>query len=94
MYPVHLDSPEIDSPETIQFGVDNVIVAFQWTPQDGVSYIIDVFPQANHNVTFLGAIASVQMQVLYNAVYNVSVKSSLCGQVNASTSLFVKYSKL
>ena len=91
MHTVHLDSPEIDSPEVIQFGVDNVIVAFQWTLQDGVSYTLDVFPQTNHNVTFLDAIVSAQIQVLYSTVYNVSIKSSLCGQINVSTSFFVNF---
>ena len=92
---VYLDFPEIDSPgpEAVEFGVDSVIVAFQWTRQDGTSYILDVVPQANHNITFLEAIVSVQIQVLYNTVYNVSIKSSLCGQVNASTSFFVNFSE-
>ena len=90
---MHLDSPEIDSPEAVEFGVGNIIVAFQWTHQDGVSYTLDVVPQANHNISYLGAIASVQVQVPYNIVHNMSIKSSLCGQVNASTSFFVNFSE-
>jgi hypothetical protein len=90
---VYLDPTEVDDPQITEFGVNDVSVTFQWTRGDGVSYTLDVFPPANHNITFLETIASVQIQVLYNVVYNVSLKSSLCGQINASTSFLLNFSK-
>ena len=92
-YVVYIDPPEVDDPEVMEFGGDNVVVAFQWTREDGVSYTLDIVPHANHNITFQ-AIASVQVQVLYNTVYNVSIKSSLCGQINATTSFLLNFGKL
>ena len=81
-------------PTVTEFGDNDVTVTFQWTHGDGVSYALDVIPPANHNITFLEASASVQIQVLYNTAYNVSLKSSLCGQINASTSFLLNFSEL
>ena len=90
---MYLDPPAVDNFEVVEFGGNNVIVAFQWTREDGVSYTLDVTPQAEHNISFQ-AFASVQIQVLYNTVYDVSIKSSLCGQINATTSFLLNFGEL
>ena len=70
------------------FGTDSVAVVLEWTwaHENGLSYIVETVPQVN--ITFQGTV-SFQLQVLYNIVYNVSIKSSLCGQ----TSVILKFSK-
>ena len=90
---MYLDLPEVNNPVAMEFGADNVIVAVQWTRKDGVKYSLDVVPQANYNISFQ-VIASAQIHVLYNTVYNVSIKSSLCGQVNATTSFLLNFGEL
>ena len=77
------DIPQADGPEVLEFRKNSVLIAFQWTQayKKGISYIIDTIPLAN-NITYL-AVANVQLQVSYNTIYNVSMRSS-CGQSNVT----------
>ena len=85
------DIPQVDGPEVLEFGKDSVIIVFEWIEahKSGVSYNIDSIPPPN-NVTYAGS--SVQLQLLYNTVYNVSTKSA-CGLNDTATFITLNYSE-
>ena len=52
-----------------------------WAPENGVSYNVTSVPLAG--VAFNGS-TSVQLTLLYNTQYNVSILATLCGQSNTA----------
>ena len=89
------DISQVDGPEVLEFRKDSVVTAFQWTQayKKGISYTIDTIPLAN-NITYF-AVANVQLQVSYNTIYNVSMRSS-CGQSNVTietSNILLNFSK-
>ena len=89
---VYPDAPEVDTPIVLEFGAYNVAVMIQWTNENTsiLSYTLDIVPCAN--ITEIEA-GSVQLQVLYNTIYNVSIISTLCGVNSAVTSVMLNYGK-
>ena len=87
------DIPQVDGPEVLEFRKDSVIIGFEWIEahRNGVSYTIDTVPPSN-NITYYHAGTSVQLQISYNTIYNVSVKSS-CGQNDTVTFIILNYSE-
>ena len=76
----------------VEFGTDSVAVVLEWIQalEDGISHSVDIIPQVN--ITSLTN-TSIQLQVLYNIFYNVSVMFSLCGQTNTTTSVTLNFSE-
>ena len=85
--------PQLNGPEVLDFRNDGVIVAIEWIEahKRGVSYIAHIVPPAN-NITYYHAGASVQLQIFYNTVYNVSMKSS-CGRNSTTTYITLNFSE-
>ena len=85
------DTPQVDGPEVLEYGKENVLIAFEWMEahKNGVSYIVDAVPPPN-NITYYHTGASVQLQIFYNTIYNVSVKS-YCGQNDTVTFITLNY---
>ena len=78
----------------MDFRNDSVVVAFEWIEahKRGVSYIAHTVPPANNIAYYYHAGASVQLQIFYNTVYNVSMKSS-CGENSTTTYITLNFSK-
>ena len=69
-----------------EFGADNVTVTVEWTQQEGATYQIIIVPKIP--VTFIGE-SSIQLILLYNINYNLSVESALpCYQAQSHVLLF------
>ena len=60
-----------------QMETDSVTVILEWVQENGTSYNVSVVPQASIRFT---RSTSIQLTVLYNVLYNVSIVASLCGQ--------------
>ena len=66
-----------------------VSITLEWTPQVGESYNVTISPAID--VIFTER-ASVNLRLLYNTVYNVSVTAtSLCGQLIRATFIELHY---
>jgi hypothetical protein len=77
---------------SVQFENETVVVALEWTVENGAFSGLNVVPQAEAAVN-LGP-SSRQLRLSYNTSYNISaVASQLCGQ-NSSNSLELHYGKL
>ena len=87
IYPI-ADYPnlrEVNS-SVIEYGILDVIVRLQWTPQNGVIYNISTNPKVA--IVDLITTPSVQFSVSYNIHYEVSiVATSNCGQNRTGVSL-------
>lgn len=85
--------PQVNGPVVLDFRNDSVIVVFEWAEahKRGVSYIIHTALPTN-NVTSYHTGSSVQLQLFYNVVYNMSMTSS-CGQNSTTTYVTMKFSK-
>ena len=72
------------------FGTDNVTVTLELiaNQEAGVSYDVSVVPQVLSE--FIDSTV-VQLRVAYNAIYNVNIVSTLCGQHFATTMLEISY---
>lgn len=91
----HLEPPEVHTINVLQFESDEIIVDFHWTSEDGVSYALEIIPQANSTLQTTAANAYyVQLHILYNTVYNVTLHSSTCRQINAMTSFMLNLWKV
>ena len=73
-----------------QFGLDNITVILQWLNEGGgVSYSASVTPESLAVEMLIGNVtgyASIELVLLYNTQYNLSIVASLCG-VNSTTSI-------
>ena len=69
-----------------QFGLDNITVILEWHNEGGgVSYSASVTTESLA-VEMLTGHASIELVLLYNTQYNLSIVASLCG-VNSTTSI-------
>ena len=80
-----------------QFGLDNITVILEWHNEGGgVSYSASVTPESlrvemlYENVT---GNASVELVLLYNTQYNLSIVASLCGLNSAMSITELNYGK-
>ena len=78
-----------------QFGNESVILMLEWTGEHNnlSSYSVDIFPQANVVVNNRSARLTLQIELLYNTLYNVSIIASLCG-INSSSFVELHYGEL
>ena len=84
------NTPEvIVRPDMIYFGNDNFTVTLEWSQFSGERYIVATVPEAVH--TSFTMSTSVQLVMLYNTQYNVSITAILCGHRNATGKLMIYY---
>ena len=74
-----------------QFGMDGVTVILEWSQENnGTSHNVSVVPLV---AIWSTGSTRVQLTVLYNTLYNVSVVATLCGRHNATTTVELSYGK-
>ena len=60
------------------FDTNSVIATLEWTQQNDVTYNVSIFPQISiASVEMLGG-SSVQLTLLYNTHFNVSIIATRC----------------
>jgi hypothetical protein len=64
------------------FGADNFTVTLEWSQFSGETYSVATVPESEH-ISFTMS-TSVQLVLLYNTQYNVTVTATLCGHRNAT----------
>ena len=74
-----------------EFGADNVTVTVEWTQEEGAMYRIIIVPQ--EPMTFTGD-SSIQLTLLYNTNYRVSVEAALPCQHQAHGHIMLFYGEL
>jgi hypothetical protein len=72
----------------IHFGADNFTVTLEWSQFSGETYSVATVPESVHLISTMST--SVQLVMLYNTQYNVTVTATLCGHRNA-TNLVIYY---
>ena len=74
-----------------KFGNDNITVTLEWSQFSGETYSVATIPEPV-NTSFIMS-NSVQLVLLYNTQYNLTVTATLhmCGQRNATTNLMIYY---
>ena len=75
---------------SVQFENETVVVALEWTVENGAFSSLNIIPQAEA-VNF--GPSSGQLMLSYNTSYNISAVASLCGQYS-SHSLQIHYCEL
>ena len=65
---------------------EKILVTLDWIPENGISYSITTIPEAAAVV--FNATTSVQLELHYNTLYNVSILATLCGQSNTTTAVY------
>ena len=71
------------------FGNDSVAVTLEWSQFSGETYSIVTVPQPVNMSSIMST--SVQLVLLYNTEYNVTVTATLCGYSNASNFITIYY---
>ena len=66
-----------------RLGMDNFTVTLEWSQFSGETYTVATVPQPICMSFIMGT--SVQVVMLYNTEYNVTVTATLCGDSNATT---------
>jgi hypothetical protein len=71
------------------FGADNFTVTLEWYQfSGGETYSVATVPESVHLISTMNR--SIQLVLLYNTQYNVTVTATLCGHRNA-TNLVIYY---
>ena len=71
------------------FGNDSVTVTLEWPQFSGETYSIVAVPQPVNMSSIMST--SVQLVLLYNTEYNVTVTANLCGYSNATNIATIYY---
>jgi hypothetical protein len=71
------------------FGADNFTVSLEWSQFSGETYSVATVPESVYLISTMST--SVQLVMLYNTQYNVTVTATLCGHRNAATNLVIYY---
>ena len=94
MFTVNTDIPNgpevIIRPDMTHFGNNNFTVTLEWPQFSGETYTVVTVPEVVHK-SYTGS-TNVQLIMLYNTHYNVTVTATLCGHRNA-TNVYYYYSK-
>ena len=92
MFTVNTDFPNapgvIIRPDMIYFGNDSFTVILEWPKFSCETYSVATVPEAVY--TSFNMSTSVQLLMLYNIQYNVSVTATLCGQ-RSTANLIIYY---
>ena len=78
-----------------EYSANNVTVILEWTREEGVLYNINIIPQIP--IAFIGnrnQSTSVQLTVLYNTEYIVSVEAALPCQNQSSNHVQLFYGEI
>ena len=77
-----------------EFGTENVTVTLEWLDLDSriVSYDVSIIPPSI-SMMWLAGNTSVQLLLLYNTPYYLSVNAILCGQTSETTITRLSYGK-
>ena len=93
MFTVNSDIPNapevITSPNMTLFGNENFTVTLKWPQFNDETYSVATVPEVVHK-SYTGS-TSVQLIMLYNTQYNVTVIATLCGHKNATNSTTLHY---
>ena len=73
----------------VNFGNNSVTVTLEWSQFSGETYTVATVPDPV-SVSFTGS-TSVQLVLLYNTEYNVTVTATLCGYSNSTNSSTLSY---
>lgn len=80
------------SASVMKYGANDIIVLLRRTSEKAVTYNVSAEPEtATMNVI---AKSSVQLTVLYNTHYYVSIEATSCGQNRFSTAVEIYYGEL
>ena len=89
------NAPQIISPNNmIHFGKNNFTVTLEWSECSGESYSFATVPEpaAVHMMSLSSLMSTrVQLVLLYDTEYNVTVTATLCGDSNATNSTTLSY---
>ena len=72
-----------------RLGMDNFTVTLQWSQFSGETYTVIAVPETEH-MSFIMS-TRVQLEMLYNTEYNVTVTATLCGDSNSTSSSTISY---
>ena len=75
------------------FGINSVTATMDWTQENNVTYNISIFPQISTAVEWLGS-SSVQLTLLYNTHYHVSVVATLTHCEKTTTFIPLHYGEI
>ena len=73
----------------IHLGMDNFTVTLEWSQFSGETYAVTAIPEPVHTSFIMSN--NVQLVLLYNTQYNLSVIATLCGHRNATANLMIYY---
>ena len=92
MFTVNTDFPNtpgvVIRPDINYFGNDNFTLTLEWPQFSGETYSVATVPEAVY--TRFTTSTSVQLMMLYNTQYNVTVTATLCG-CRSTTNLIIYY---
>jgi hypothetical protein len=86
--------PELEitlKPDMTHFGADNFTVTLEWSQFSGETYSIATVPEPVY-MSFTRS-TSVQLVMLYDTPYNVTVTATLCGHRNTTNFTTLYYRK-
>ena len=83
-------SPKVDSPTSVSYEADNIIVTLDWVREGGIAYNVRTIPPLDTSRVTFNNESSVNLTLLYNTSYNVSLVASLCDLQN-TTHFSLKY---
>ena len=85
-FTVHTDFPNVPRvdirPDMTYFGNNNLTVTLVWPQFSGETYDVATVPEVVHTSFTMNT--SVQLVMLYNTQYNVTVTATLCGNRNTT----------
>ena len=85
------NAPQVISPYnvTIHFQNNNFTVVLEWSQFSGETYTVATVPEPEH-MSFITS-TSVQLVLLYDTEYNVTITAMLCGNSNATKFITLSY---
>ena len=81
---IYPQSPELNSTKITQYGSDNATVVLTWIPENDVSYDVSVNPSVDNAIRFIKT-TSIEVALLYNTPYTVTITATLCGDNSVSS---------
>ena len=73
----------------IHLGMDNFTVTLEWSQFSGETYTVATVPEPD-DMNFIMS-TSVQLVMLYNTEYNITITATLCGHSTNATTISYYY---